>query len=43
MEKILFIFKDRPWYLEHISTKFSKNYNLKFFFYQRKSIILETK
>ena len=36
MEKILFIFKDRPWYLEHISTKFSKNYNLKFFFLSKK-------
>ena len=36
MEKILFIFKDRPWYLEHISAKFSKNYNLKFFFLSKK-------
>ena len=36
MEKILFIFKDKPWYLQHISAKFSKNYNLKFFFLSKK-------
>jgi hypothetical protein len=32
MEKILFIFKDKPWYLQHIKVKFKNNYNCKFFF-----------
>ena len=32
MEKILFIFKDKPWYLQHIKVKFKNNYNSKFFF-----------
>ena len=26
MEKILFIFKDKPWYLNHIKNKFSKKF-----------------
>ena len=32
MQNVLFIFKDNPWYINHIKFKFSKYYNLKFFF-----------
>ena len=32
MEKILFIFKDKPWYIKHINFKFSKEFKLKYFF-----------
>lgn len=32
MEKILFIFKDKPWYINHINIKFSKKFKLKYFF-----------
>lgn len=45
MQNILFIFKDKPWYFEHIKNKFSKNYKMKFFFiskeikYSRNEII----
>ena len=35
MQNVLFIFKDKPWYIEHIKFKFSKYYNLKFFFISR--------
>ena len=35
MEKILFIFKDKPWYIKHIDIKFSKKYKLKYFFLSR--------
>ena len=37
MEKILFIFKDKPWYLQHIKVKFKNNYNCKFFFLDQSS------
>ncbi len=45
MQNILFIFKDKPWYFEHIKNKFSKNYKIKLFFiskeikYSRNEII----
>ena len=29
MEKILFIFKDKPWYLNHIKNKFSKKFSFR--------------
>ena len=29
MERILFIFKDKPWYLNHIKNKFSKKFDFK--------------
>lgn len=29
MEKILFIFKDKPWYLDHIKNKFSKKFRFR--------------
>ena len=29
MERILFIFKDKPWYLNHIQNKFSKRFDFK--------------
>ena len=29
MEKILFIFKDKPWYLNHIKNKFSKKFRFR--------------
>ena len=32
MEKILFIFKDQPWYIKHINIKFSKKYKSKNFY-----------
>ena len=32
MEKILFIFKDKPWYLKHIKNKFSKKFDFRVFY-----------
>ena len=32
MESVLFIFKDKPWYLKHIKIKFIKYYKLEYFF-----------
>ena len=45
METVLFIFKDKPWYLEHIKIKFLKFYKVEYLFlsknlnFSRKQII----
>ena len=36
METVLFIFKDKPWYIEHIKIKFIKFYKLEYFFLSQK-------
>ena len=36
MQKILFIFKDKPWYFKHIITKFSNHYKIKYFILSKK-------
>ena len=32
MESVLFIFKDKPWYIKHIKIKFIKFYKVEYFF-----------
>ena len=39
MQKVLFIFKDKPWYFVHIKTKFSKHYKIKHFILSEKKYL----
>ncbi len=36
MERVLFIFKDKPWYINHIKMKFSQHFEQKYFFISNK-------
>ena len=36
MERVLFIFKDKPWYINHIKMKFLNHFELKYFFISKK-------